>query len=691
MTDPRPTIDTPDDDPYLWLEEIDSKQALAWVEAQNSATLARFGDARFAADRDTLAAIYDRPENIPVIARRGARVFNFWKDATHPRGLWRTTSLDSYRGEQPEWDILLDLDALAATEAEDWTWSGASTIPRSHDRAIIMLSRGGADAVVLREFDLASRDFVPEGFSLPEAKGGAAWLDRDTLLLSSALGEGRATSSGYARTVRVWRRGTDLSAAPIIFETSADHMAVWADVDREAEDERVWFVERLGFFDAVVWIGDRNGPKTRIDLPTDVWVQWHRGWLGVKRRTAWTIGDETHPPDTVLGISFPAFLAGDRRFTKLFEPGERRALQGFRWSGGRLVLSILDDLKPVFEALTPSAVGWSRERITGLPDIGVANVWPLDIRMEESNGDLLASAQDPLTPPSLFLVRPAAVPELLKRAPQAFDPAGLAVTRHEAISPDGTRIPYVQVGPPSETGEAPVHLSGYGGFGISQLPYYNSAIGKLWLELGGTGVVANIRGGGEFGTAWHEAGRREGKRASHDDFASVAADLVRRGVTCPWRIAAEGGSNGGILITNMLTRYPERFGALFCTIPLIDMRRYSKLHAGASWIAEYGDPDNPQDWNFLKKISAYHAAVPGRTYPPILVATSRRDDRVHPGHARKMAAKLQAMGYEAYFYEPAAGGHGYGKDNRERASFTALGYNFLRSTIGWTPDRGREE
>jgi prolyl oligopeptidase len=690
MTDPRPTIEAPDDDPYLWLEEIDGERSLAWVDAQNAATLAQFGDARFATDRDILAAIFDRPDNIPIIARRGAKVFNFWKDAEHPRGLWRATTLDSYRNKEPDWEILLDLDALAAKEAEDWTWSGAATIPGSHDRAILMLSRGGADAVVLREFDLVARNFVTGGFALPEAKGGAVWLDRDTLLLSSALGEDRATSSGYARTVRLWRRGADPLSAPTIFETSADHMAVWADVDREAEEERLVFVERVGFFDAIVWIGDRSGPKTRIDLPTDASVEWHRGWLAVKRRTAWTIGDQTYPPDTVLGISFPAFLAGDRRLTKLFEPAERRALQGFVWSGGRLVLSILDDLKPVFEALIPSETGWPRERITGLPNIGVANVWPLDVRTEESNGDLLASAQDPVTPPSLFLVRPAAGPELLKRAPEAFDPAGLVVTRHEAISPDGTRIPYVQVGPPGETGNAPVHLSGYGGFGISQLPYYNSAVGKLWLERGGTGVVANIRGGGEFGTLWHEAGRREGKRLSHDDFAAVAADLVQRGVTNPRRIAAEGGSNGGILITNMLTRYPERFGALFCTIPLIDMRRYAKLHAGASWIAEYGDPDNPDDWEFLKQISAYHAAVPGRHYPPILIATSRRDDRVHPGHARKMAAKLQAMGYEAYFYEPAAGGHGYGKDNRERASFTALGYNFMRRAIGWT-HRGREE
>jgi prolyl oligopeptidase len=685
VIDPRPTLAAPDDDPYRWLEEVDGEQALAWVEGQNRATLALFADRRFAADRDRLVAILDRPDNLPLIARRGLLVFNFWKDAAQPRGLWRATTLDDYRHAAPRWETLLDIDALAAREGEDWIWSGATTLPGSHDRAILMLSRGGADAVVLREFDVAARAFVGDGFALPEAKGGAAWLDRDVLLLSSAFGEGMATHSGYARTVRLWRRGADPRTAPVILATDAERMAVSADRDRETAEERVVFAERLGFFDAIVSIGDSGGPKTRLDLPTDAAAEWHRGWLAAKRRTAWTVGGETHPPDTVLGISFSGFLAGDRRFTRLFEPDERRALQGFFWCGGRLVLSILDDLRPVFEALTPSAAGWVRERVAGLPEFGVANLWPLDMRTEESNGELLASAQDPLTPASLFLVRPGAAPELLKRAPQTFDPGGLVVTRHEAISEDGTRIPYTQIGPPGVTGEAPVHLAGYGGFGISQLPHYDPAVGKLWLERGGTGVVAHIRGGGEFGTSWHDAGRREGKRRSHDDFAAVAADLVRRGVTRPGRIAAEGGSNGGILITNMLTRYPERFGALFCTIPLVDMRRYTKLHAGSSWIAEYGDPDDPDDWRFLHEISAYHAAQPGRRYPPILLATSRRDDRVHPGHARKMAAKLQAMGCEAWFYEPAAGGHGYGKDNRERAAFTALGYNFLRRAIGWEP------
>ncbi|HUA53477.1 MAG TPA: prolyl oligopeptidase family serine peptidase [Candidatus Sulfotelmatobacter sp.] len=684
--DPRPTLDAPDDDPHLWLEDVDDPAALAWVERQNAATLARFGDARFGADRDTLRTIYDRPDNIPYVGRRGARLFNFWKDAEHPRGLWRTTTLDSFRSATPAWDVLLDLDALAVREGEDWIWGGASSLPVSHDRAVLRLSRGGGDAVVLREFDLATRGFVAGGFAAPEAKSGIDWLDRDTLLLSSALGPGMATRAGYSRTVRLWRRGTDPLAAPVIFETREDFMSADGSVDdHRAGDGRIVFVEHPGFFDTIVWLGDVGGAKRKLDLPTDAWVHWHRGWLAVKPRTAWTVAGETHAPDTVLGIAFDRFLAGDRRFARLFEPGERRALQAFFWCGDGLVLSILDDLKPVFEIHTPGAAGWTRTRLPGVPEIGVAHVSALDIQEEETTGELLLNTQDPLTPPALLLVPQGGAPQLLKRAPRTFDPAGLSVTRHEAVSSDGTSIPYVQIGPAATPGDAPVHLYGYGGFAIPTLAYYDSALGKLWLERGGTGVVACLRGGGEFGTRWHEAGRRAGKRLSHDDFAAVAADLVRRGVTRPDRIAAEGGSNGGILITNMLTRYPERFGALFCTIPLIDMRRYPKLLAGASWIAEYGDPALPEDWAFLGPMSAYHVAAPGKRYPPILLATSRRDDRVHPGHARKMAAKLQAMGYQAYFYEPAAGGHGYGKDNGERAAFTALGYRFLSQAIGWDP------
>ncbi|MCJ2059469.1 prolyl oligopeptidase family serine peptidase [Methylobacterium sp. J-048] len=682
--DPRPSLQHPDDDPHLWLEEIDGPEALAWVEARNAETLARYGDAAFARDRDEARAILDRPDRIPFVSRRGGRLYNFWTDAEHQRGLWRRTDEASFRTESPAWDILLDLDALAAAEGEDWVWAGSSVLKDGHDRALLSLSRGGGDAKVVREFDLIERRFVTDGFVLPEAKGGAAWLDRDTLLVSSAYGDGMATRAGYPRTIRVLPRGSDPQAAAVLFAVPETSMAAWASVDRQTRLERLVFIEQVGFFDTKIHLGDRKGPHTELDLPTDADVQIDRDYLAVRPRRPWRAGGTEHATDTVLALPLSGFLAGRRDFAVLWRPDERRALQDLFWSAGRLFVHALDDLRPTYTVCTPDGGTWATRPLDGLPTLGSVNVWPLDGDPEEADGALLAMVHDPVTPATLLSIAPdLGAPAILRETPPAFDARGLRVTRHEAISADGTRVPYVQTGPEGLTGEAPVHMTAYGGFRIPLLPSYAPVLGKLWLERGGTSVVANIRGGGEFGTRWHDAGRREGKARAHDDFAAVAADLVARGVTRPGRIAAEGGSNGGLLIANMLTRYPERFGALFCTIPLIDMRRYTKLLAGASWIAEYGDPDDPQDWAFLGAISAYHAAEAGRPYPPILLATSRRDDRVHPGHARKMARKLNALGYDASFYEPASGGHGYGKDNAETAAFLALGLTFLRRSIGW--------
>ncbi len=679
--DPRPTRTAPDDDPHLWLEDVAGAEACAWADARSAETLAALADPRFDADVASLLAIFDRPDRIPYVRRRAGLLYNFWRGARHPRGLWRRTTMESYRSEEPDWEVLLDVDALAAAEREDWVWGGAETNPPRHDRALVRLSRGGSDATVVREYDLAARTFVAGGFALPEAKGGACWLDNDTLLLFSALGEGNATASGYARTVRLWPRGSDPADADVLFEVAPERMSCRAGFDRE--HGCLVFVEQIDFFNTALWIGDRAGPKSRIDLPTDAAVSWHRGNVAVRPRTAWSVGEATHAPDTVLGLSRDAFLAGSRAFRVLFTPKRRTALQDFFWSGGDLIIAVLDDLRPVHLRAKPDE-DWRIEEIGGLPALATVKLWQLDADPVESNGDLFALAQTPIEPPVLSLLAPGIpAPVPLRRSPPTFDPGAAQVTRHEAVAPDGERIPYVQVGPAGAAGNAPVYMTGYGGFASTILPTYASTTGKLWVERGGTSVVANIRGGGEFGTWWHDAGRREGKARSHDDFAAVAADLVRRGVTVPARIAAEGGSNGGLLIANMLTRHPEKFGALFCTIPLVDMRRYHRLLAGASWIAEYGDPYRPEDWAFLQEISAYHAAEAGRAYPPILVATSRRDDRVHPGHARKFVAKLQALGYPALFFEPAAGGHGYGKDNGEIARFAALGLAFLRRAIGW--------
>ena len=684
---PGPTLAAPDDDPFLWLEDVEGAAAVAWVEERNAATLARYGGAGTLADRDALAAILDRPDKLPGIGRRGGLVWNFWQDAGNPRGVWRRTTLESFRSASPAWDVVLDLDALAQAEGEDWIWQGATTLPPLHDRAMLRLSRGGGDAVVLREFDVAGRRFVEDGFALPEAKGGVDWIDRDTLLLASAFGGSAfVTESGYARTIRRWRRGEDPAQAALLFETTRAAMGVWGWRDRTVPG-RLWFAERPGFFDLRLWLADASGKSERLDLPDDVEASIEGDRMAVKRRSDWTVGGRTHRADTLLGISLSAFRAGARGFVPLFEPHPRRALESFFWNRGALIVESLDELLPVVERHVPARDGaWRRERLAQLPARGVVDIGRLDVEADEGEGELVVTAQDPLTPPTLMLLaEPLAVPEILKRASSVFDASGLVVTQHQAISVDGERIPYTQVGPATTTGDAPVHLTAYGGFAIAMRPGYGASIGKLWLERGGTHVVANIRGGGEFGTRWHEAGRREGKFLAHEDFAAVAADLVRRGVSLPQRIAAEGGSNGGLLIANMLVRHPTKFGALFCTIPLIDMRRYSRLLAGASWVAEYGDPDKPEDWAFLRRISAYHTAEPGKAYPPILIATTRRDDRVHPGHARKMAARLEALGHRVAFHEPAAGGHGYGKDNKERAMFTALGLAFLRESIGWRP------
>ncbi|UVK50091.1 prolyl oligopeptidase family serine peptidase (plasmid) [Mesorhizobium sp. AR02] len=689
--DVRPTLNAPDDDPYLWLEDVEGERALDWTASQSARTLKHCGGTRFERDRAALTMIFDRFDRIPAITRRGQYLYNFWRDAGNPRGLWRRTTLAAYMKADPQWELLLDLDALAASDGEDWIWSGASTEPQRREKAILRLSRGGSDAVVHREFDLMSLSIVADGFNLPEAKGSIDWLDPDTLLLSSALGDGMVTRSGFARTVRLWKRGADPLTAPAIFETGcSESLGVSGHVDRTAESERLWFIENTGFFEQIVRTGDKSGPKIEIDFPRDAWWGVFGDWLAVKPGKPWTVGGTTYASDVLIGISLSSFIAGERGFVTLFEPGDRRSLQSFFWNDGKLIISYLANLVPRFEAFTPGRQEWTRRALDTVPAEGTVHLWSLDAEDHETNGEILVSAQDPITPPQLLLfdlnaAPPLGKPVILKLNPENFDASRLTVTRYEAVSIDGEMIPYTQVGPANGNGDAPVHLTAYGGFGISLLPSYNSALGKLWLERGGTCVVANIRGGGEFGTRWHDAGRRQGKRLAHDDFAAVAADLVRRGITRPGRIAAEGGSNGGLLIANMLTRYPERFGALFCTVPLIDMRRYTRL-LGASGIDEYGNPDKPQDWTFLKEISAYHAATAGQPYPPILLATTKRDDRVHPGHARKMAAKLQALGYPAYFYEPSAGGHSHGKDNRERAAFIALGNNFLRSAIGWHAD-----
>ena len=666
-------------DPYLRLEDVEGEEALAWVRAHNEITKAALCDASFEADKRTLYEISTRPDNIPFITRRRGQLYNFWQDATHVRGLWRRTSMEEYHTAEPSWETVLDIDALADAEREDWVWKGCGTLQPEQRYGLVSLSRGGADAVVVREFDLVENRFVDDGFALPEAKGAAAWLDKDQLLVSTTLGANAATASGYPRSVRLWQRGSDFQLAPLLFQGEFNDIYISASVDLEPGFERIFYRRQITFEEGISYLAQEQGDPLLIDLPLDARFDVEKDWLIVKLKSDWALPERIYPADALLAISFSRFLAGDRSFEMLFEPGPRRVLSGFWWTKSRLVLTVLDNLASQIWLGTPG-MDWHLERLEGLPDTASVHTMSLDTGQLERTDEFLLSISSFIEPTKLALVTEDKRIEVLKESPPAFDASGLEVTRHEAVSVDGERIPYYQIGPKEQGGPRPTVLYGYGGFSVSMTPGYLGGIGKTWLERGNVWVVANIRGGGEFGAAWHKAGMREGKRLSHDDFAAIARDLVKRGVTTEERLAAYGGSNGGLLVGNMLTRYPELFGAIWCTVPLLDMRRYTRLLAGPSWVAEYGDPERPEDWAYMAGFSAYQNLEEGRAYPPVLLVTSRRDDRVHPGHARKMAAKLTATKQPVFFYEPDDGGHGAA--NKEQAAFlTALGLAFLRKTL----------
>jgi prolyl oligopeptidase len=680
-----------DDDPFIWLEELDSPQARAWVEAHNTETVNALCDVQFERDRTALLDILNAQDRIPWIVQRAGFVYNFWQDEQNPKGLWRRTTLASYRTPAPEWEVVLDIDALAKAEGEDWVWRGCTSLPPAHRYGLVQLSRGGADAVVIREFDLADKRFVEGGFFLPEAKGGAAWLDDNTLLVSTAIGgEPFQTTSGYARTVRRWHRGTPFEAAQVVFECERTEMAAWAWREHSPSYPRTCFMRRPDFFTMAFYVEDSNGAQRQVDIPADTYLYIERSWLVLNLRSDWAVAERHYKAGSLLVIDIDALLAGSRDFTVLFEPTRTCFLHHFAAAGNAVAFKVLDHVRSRILLARQQNGAWRVEPVPGLPGMETVDFHRLvedDIDWLGENRQhgetFVIASQSSIMPPTLWLARPGQGAEMLKQAPARFDAAGLAITQHHAVSVDGEQIPYFQVAHTDLTldGSNLCLLTGYGGYQIASLPYYAVSVGKLWLERGGVFVIANIRGGGEFGPDWHKAGMRAGKKLAHDDFAAVAKDLIARGVTRPQRLACRGGSNGGLLVGNMLTRYPDLFGAIDCAVPLLDMKRYTKLTAGPSWVSEYGDPDKLEDWAFLQELSPYHHVEPHQSYPPILLTTSARDDRVHPGHARKMAAKLAAQGHCVYFHEPLEGGHAGATDNAHLAFNLALSFAFLRKTI----------
>lgn len=677
-------------DPYLWLEDVTGDEALDWVRARNEPTLTRFRDADFERMRTEALEVLDTDARIPYVVRRGEYLYNFWRDAANPRGLWRRTTLDSYRADSPEWDVLIDVDELGRADGEKWVWAGAAVIYPEYTRALVSLSRGGSDASIVREFDMATREFVADGFELPEAKSQVSWEDPDTVLVGTDFGPDTLTESGYPRVVKRWRRGTPLAEAEAVFEGARSDVNVAASASRIPGFERTLIGRALDFWNEELY-ELRGAELIRIDTPTDASVSLHREWLLIELRSEWSFGGTTYGTGSLLAAKYEEFLAGTAQLQVVFEPDEHTALNHYAWTRDRLLIVSLvdvasrveiatppsrdDPLRPAPPPLRSSRGAWRREPVAGIP----AATNTVVVSADDTGDEFFLDSSGFDTPSRLMRGTDDGTLEQLKSAPAFFDAENISVAQYFVNSQDGTPIPYfvVRPGGAASDGPAPTLLYGYGGFESSNTPGYSGVLGRLWLARGGTYVLANIRGGGEYGPGWHTQAIREGRHKVAEDFAAVATDLVDRGITRVDQLGAQGGSNGGLLMGIMLTQYPEKFGALVCSVPLLDMKRYHLLLAGASWVAEYGDPDNPDDWEFIAEYSPYQNISSSRRYPPVLMTTSTRDDRVHPGHARKMTAALEAAGHPVFYYENIEGGHAGAADNEQVAFKSALTYSFL--------------
>jgi prolyl oligopeptidase len=669
------------DDPYQWLEDVGGDAALDWVRARNAKAQERFEeDPQFEPLRKDLLDILDSNARIPAVVKHGEYYYNFWRDKKNERGLWRRTTLEEYKKDEPNWDLLLDLDALGAKEKENWVWKGASLLRPDYTRALVSMSRGGADADVTREFDLVRREFVADGFQRPEAKGGMSWIDRDHVFVSTDFGPGSMTDSGYPRIAKLWKRGTPMESATTLYEGKSTDMSISAVHDDSPGFERNFVSRNIAFYNDELYLLTDQRELKKLDVPNTANKSVNRSWMAIELREPWTIEGKTYPAGALLVIGFDAFLSGSRKFDVVFEPTDTTALSSFGFTKDHLMVNVLDDVKNRIEVLTHTDGGWKREPMQGAPQFGTVNVVPVD--SDESN-DYFMTSTDYLTPTTLSMGTIGSDPVPLKRLPPFFDSQGLSISQHFAKSADGTRVPYFMVAQKDlkPTGDHPTLLYGYGGFEISLQPAYSATVGRAWLTQGGVYVVANIRGGGEYGPRWHQAALKQNRLKAYEDFSAVAKDLIERKVTRKERLAIQGGSNGGLLVGNMVTLYPDLFHAAVCQVPLLDMKRYNKLLAGASWMAEYGNPDVPEEWNFIQRFSPYQNVKENVAYPRVLFTTSTRDDRVHPGHARKMMAKMEAMGHPVWYYENIEGGHGGAANNRQSAFMQALAYTFLKQEL----------
>jgi len=694
-----PTLDDLTD-PREWLEEVESEEALKWVTDGNSRTLEAIGEPSSKPLYSRLLNIMESNEKIPYIGRvLNGLYYNFWQDEKAVQGIWRRCTLDEYKKESPEWEVVLDLDALSAADGVSWVWAGSTLLDEGpevrKDRVLISLSRGGADATVVKEFDLDTKAFIPPsagGFELPEAKNNVGFKDRDTLLVGGAFGEGEMTDSGYPRSVYEWKRGTPLSEAAKVFEGEQTDVSVGgaAYLDRGYKYELRY--RSVTFYTAkyrLKWEGSPTGDFVEIPIPEDANVGTYADQLMVTLRSEW-LG---HAAGSLLAAPVADFMtaaddaARSKTLTKLFAPTDTCSLEASTETKNYLILSTLENVVSQSSFWKYKEGGFTLERSFD----GEVGLVPSFGGVDSADSDAIWVTSSGYTQPTTLAIADAATPDAqtpLKSLPAFYDASGLHTQQLFATSADGTKVPYFLISREDMPldGSTPTLLYGYGGFEISLTPGYSGGVGAAWLEKGYAYVQANIRGGGEYGPRWHQAALKANRNKAYEDFEAVANDLIERGVTSPLKLGCQGGSNGGLLTGNMLARATAGtalFGAIVCQVPLLDMYRFNLLLAGASWMGEYGDPTTA-DWSFLQNYSPYHNLDAGREYPPILFTTSTRDDRVHPGHARKMVRKLLDIGKEetTYYYENIEGGHGGAANSKQSAFMSTLAYDFLEQKLG---------
>ncbi|MCH2032248.1 MAG: prolyl oligopeptidase family serine peptidase [Tenacibaculum sp.] len=664
------------EDKYLWLEEVDGKKALEFVNEQSKKTEAKLTSSPYYKSiYNKSLEIYNSTDRIPYPSMYGDFVYNFWRDKDHVRGIWRRTQKSKYLNGNPEWETVLDVDALCKKDNKKWVYKGATGLYPTYDRFLIRLSNGGGDAVVIKEFDVNKKEFVKDGFYIPEAKGSASYFDKNTLIVSSNFGEGTMTTSGYSNQVKLWKRGTDLKTAKLIFEGERSDVASAGIVMRDGDKKYITAYRSKTFYTREINIWQKDKFVT-LDIPENAsFNALLNNQVVLDLKSDWTVDGSTYKQGSIISLNFSDLLEGKHTTRLIYQPNELSSVSGVSTTKNTLLLNVLNDVNGELYIYKFKNGKWNKEKVNA-PKHGRLSVYSTD----ETSNNYFFSFENFLTPRTVYYANADKNNfKAFRSLPSYFDSSKYEIKQFKVKSNDGTMVPYFIVHAKNMVfdGSNPTLISAYGGFESSSLPFYSASYGANLLDNGFVFVLANIRGGGEYGPKWHQAGLKEKRQNVYNDFHSVAEDLIAKKITSPKHLGIRGGSNGGLLVGVAFTQRPDLYNAVICAVPLLDMKRYNKLLAGASWMGEYGNPDKPEEWAFIKKYSPYHNLKPNTKYPEVFFYTSTRDDRVHPGHARKMAAKMKDMGYSFYYYENTEGGHAGSSTNEQSAKSTAMTFSYL--------------